>query len=140
MIGLAKLIAAALLATMAFGDILPIAPEYEQIFCGEPGQVPCTVEKTIRTPTAEELFGLDNAGFRNWFAGLGPIFAMGDYHWSITDSNVNGYVIGHVMGGYGTIDTQFVFRGGEILCCYLDFPFRLYDINDNNFLVGSNIY
>jgi hypothetical protein len=109
--------------------------------CGQPGQVACSITPTGRTPTVADLQGLTNSAFVSFFLpyfgerlGPNPLFG-----WGPTAANANGYVIGSVSGP-DLIHTQFIYHAGKVVCCLTDEPFTLYDINDQNVVVGYDPY
>ena len=105
--------------------------------CGQPGQVACSITPTGRTPTAGDLQGLSSTLFYNYFGGASNPYICDGFSWTPRAANVNGYVIGHVTGGCDGYDTQFIYHAGQILFSGVDAPFSLWDINDQNVIVGS---
>lgn len=130
-------IALLLPAIAVFNSIASADPaiNFNMTACGS-GIAPCDVVATRRAPTAAELAGLNQSAFLTYMA---PLLngQTGAFNWSITDSSSSGFVIGSVSGP-NSIITQFVFHQGQVVCCSIDEPFRLSDINDNNYIVGFN--
>lgn len=126
--------AAFALATCAWADPIPLGGEYRLRQCGA-GFAPCDVAFSYRAPSAAELAGLDQALFFSFMQPILNGWTTGSFNWTVRDSNSNGYVIGRVEGP-NNIHTQFVFRAGQLYCCYTDAPFSLWDINDNNVIAG----
>ncbi len=112
------------------------SPYYKAAYCGGSFE-PCTVTRSTREPKPAELVGLTNEAFAEFFAGYytdpNPMFS-----YFVKDSNVNGYVIGEVMGP-NMIHTNFVFDG-SIICCIKDAPFTIADINNNDLVVVHMAY
>jgi hypothetical protein len=128
------------LAICLFASTLPTesqAAAYTVVRCGGVFE-PCTVTATRRTPTATELSGLTNDLLLKFYV---PILQgqTGIFDIDIRDSSESGYIIGHVDGP-NIIHTEFVFKDGELLCCFTDEPFRINDINSKGVVVGHNFY
>jgi hypothetical protein len=94
------------------------------------------------TPPAHYLNGLDNNLFVAYFElnlpGAG-VTSSSVFGFQIRGSNSSGYIYGHVLGP-NLIDTQFIFHAGQLLCCTIDEPYVINDLNDNNLLVGNSVY
>jgi hypothetical protein len=87
-------------------------------------------------PTLEEQAGLTNDLFVAFYEDI--LYGQtGGFWWNIRDSNVNGFIIGTVHGP-NSIDTQYIFRAGQLYCCMEDSPFQIQDVNDSDVFVGSN--
>jgi hypothetical protein len=101
--------------------------------CPEP-----TREPIVDEPIAVDEAGLTNELFVSFFEErLGPEYCCGGelpFRWNFRGSNSLGYVIGDVDGYM--IHTQFVYGHGQLFCCTIDEPYRLYAINDKNMIVG----
>jgi len=87
-----------------------------------------------RDPRPSELIGLDGSAFDTWFHAAGQGV---DWQWSLTDSNVHGWIIGQVLGDGGVFDTGFVYHTGfGVVCCHGDGEV-LNDITNSGLIVGS---
>jgi len=121
-----------------FADESKATPIYSVQPCGGIYD-PCTVQQAFRTPTADQLVGLDSQLFADYFTAEHIYHGEpGGFSFSIRDSSPE-YIIGTVSGP-NEIHTQFVFSGGALLCCIADDPFVIRDINDEGLVVGNNIY
>lgn len=125
---------ASIVSAILFGSPIPPLYPYQVVACGGPGQPVCTVHGITNV---QPVPGLTNADFQAFFAGF-PRGATENYVWTITDVNSSGVAIGPVDGFTAQIHTSFVFDAGKVVCCTLDSPFTLTDINDNGFVVGAN--
>jgi hypothetical protein len=115
-----------------------LSEPYTATPCGQPGQVTCNITPTGRTPTAADLQGLSSELFYNYFVSQGnSLVCSNDFSWTPLAANANGYVIGSLTEGCDILHTQFIYHAGQILFSGADEPFRLYDINDQNVIVGS---
>jgi hypothetical protein len=129
-----QLLTLAFLATAAKAD--PFLGPYYDIPCGGLGQVKCSIVQGGQTPTAQDLQGLDNAAFVQFFQGIeqGP---NPGFSWGPVGASADGYVIGSVDGD-DNIDTGFVYHNGQVLCCMVDEPFQLAGINNLDVIIGWN--
>lgn len=88
--------------------------------------------------------GPTNADFVSFYSSTFPDSIIGpdpQFDGFITGISADGTVIGEVLGGNDVIsafDTQFVFEGGSITCCIIDEPYRFFDINNNDLIVGGS--
>jgi hypothetical protein len=88
--------------------------------------------------------GPTNADFVSFYSSIFPESITGpdpQFDWFITGISADGTVIGEVLGGNDVVsafDTQFVFEGGSITCCTIDEPYRFFDINNNDLIVGGS--
>jgi hypothetical protein len=120
-------------ASAIFGNPLPTP--YTIVACGGPAQPACTVHGVTN---GQPVPGLTESDFQTFFTTqLGqPITA--NYSWVVRDVNSSGVAIGSVEGGPpARLHTSFVFDRGQVICCTVDDPFFLADINDNGFVVGQ---
>ena len=132
-----KFVALFLLCLPAWADLIPSRDGslmYSLTLCGA---TPCPGAPAPRTPTAADLAGLTDTAFADFYR---PFFGdlTGPWNWSITDSNIHGFIVGFVDGPH-TITAPFIFRGGKVLCCTIDDPARIFDVNDNDIFVGSSV-
>lgn len=130
-------------------SILAANPIYSVTPCGGPGQIVCSVTPAGHTPTPAETAALTPSLFDSFYAdkfGV-PVTAV-TVSWFPRVANAHGYIIGDVAGDIaccsspvsGPFNTEFVFHAGSLLCCFLDRPFSLLDINDQDLVVGVTTY
>jgi len=76
--------------------------------------------------------------FAAFFAGLldPSTFAL-PFRPIPTGASADGYVIG-VVDDAAFIHTAFLYRNGQLSCCFLDFPFRFTGINNQDVIIGWN--
>jgi len=98
---------------------------------------PCTIVPTYRNPTVDQFAGLTQQAFSDYFSQYAG-GQTGIYSFSAFDSSPN-YVIGQVFGP-NSIVAQFIYHDGQIICCGTDIPFVIFQINNNDLLIGYNIY
>jgi hypothetical protein len=107
------------------------------IACGGSGQPLCSVQATVRTPTAGEQTGLTSANYVSQLNQSG----WSNIAFTIRDSNSLGTIIG-ATDGSPAVHSQFVFRNlnstPTFNCCVDDTPFVLLDVNENNIAVGQS--
>ena len=99
---------------------------------------PCP-QHVFRTPTPNELVGLDNRAFYDYAVanGVNPDVIDAPFQWTVIDSNANGWVIGYYTGP-SFWDGSFVFHAGVgVVCCMMD-ELTLKMINSNNMVSGTN--
>lgn len=116
------------------------AAQYTATMCGFASQYPgdaCYVARADTVPTPADTSGLNNNLFSAFFTSHG-IAAVGGWHWDARGVNAGGYVFGDVWDDIRLATTQFVYRAGQVLCCTVDFPYRLNGLNDNGVYVGQN--
>jgi hypothetical protein len=114
---------------------------FNMTLCGGSYQ-PCVTTGEHRQPAPAEVVGLGEEAFYEYFRAFLPSTALppltpGMFSWSIAGSAPGGIVIGRVDGISG-IHTGFVFRGGKIVCCTLDDPFALLDMNIKGVMAGTD--
>jgi hypothetical protein len=118
-------------------DLMPLPSKYQAVAC-DGNYAPCDFTPFTRTPTPSDTAGLTSDAFLQYFQSRGYPYG-GIFQWSAVGSNDNGYVFGNVYGG-NQVHTQFIYRAGQVICCFTDEPFRLDGINDNNIVVGYDPY
>jgi hypothetical protein len=115
----------------------PFPGPYSAIPCGGLGQVACSIVPGGETPTLDDLQGLDNTVFVQFFETYIPNDAGPDstFSWSVSAASSDGYVIGNVYGG-DSIDTAFIYRNGQVTCRLFDYPFSFIGINNQDVILG----
>jgi hypothetical protein len=86
---------------------------------------PCNFSAGAGSPPPGYLNGFTPQTFTSFYESVGYNPTQ-PFDVSITGANSEGYVYGHVFdGGITAFDTQFVFYSGHVLCCTIDFPYRI---------------
>ena len=136
---------ATLIIAFSLASALPLVADVDYVLIpcqGASGL--CAGTGTHRQPTPDQLVGLNDQAFYDYFKHWVPSAFPSDFQLrpgsfspTIEGSTASGLVIGNVFGP-NSIVTSYVFRNGEVLCCSVDMPFSLNDINQNGFMVGYN--
>lgn len=90
--------------------------------------------------TAPSSPGPTNADFRQFFnAHLGGYdYSDASFAWS-TKTNALGEWFGAVSGP-NEVHTQYLWQGGDMICCTIDEPYTIADGNDFGLFVGYDVY
>jgi len=140
-------IAVLIVAAIGWSNPLPTLGPYRVVPCDGAAQPVC-IEDEFTAPAsvlAHYQSLLTNQMFDTWFTSHGitcishqppPAFqGCGIAESFVTDVNNSGIAIGTYYNP--PVVTQFVYDAGQIICCTVDSPFHLSDINDNGFIVGG---
>ena len=132
---------ATVLAVVSIASAFPLMAGaiYNMTLC-DGSYAPCATTGTHRQPDPDQVIGLDNQAFYNYFNVMlpgitPPLDPSGEYLRTTTASTASGTVIGDVLGP-SLIEASYIFRNGQVLCCVDDAPFQLKDINSNGYMVG----
>lgn len=104
--------------------------------CGGGGQNPCTVTQAFQP--AENLPPLTNQVFVDYFSALlspSAVDQNSGFSWNEIGSNAD-YAFGAVEGG-NAIWTSYINGRDGLICCIIDWPFRLTGINSGGWIVGD---
>lgn len=124
---LATATVAGMVTCAAYADV------FHMTVCGEVAGACYIAPPAAPPPDAGN--GLTADMIRGYLAAHIPV-GDGPISYTVTGANA-GYVYGRVLGG-NAIDTQFIYKDGQVGCCFLDWPYSLTAVNDSGLFIGRD--